>query len=402
MTDAAAAMPYPFVRHDDLTVDARYRELQQRGPIMVELPYGEPLWLATRYTDAKTVYGDSRFGKALGVGRDTPRMHELRHGDDPTMLVNMDPPAQTRVRRLTFAAFSPAKIRSLRSWVEGIADELLDGMLRDGSPADFSAHVAWSLPLKVITGILGVREADIPTFRVWVDELVGVDTPNERRGELYVSLTDYIRSLVAERRERSTDDLLSVLVQARDAEDRLSEDELISLAFALFLAGFETTAAQIGSTVYTLLAHRDLWQELVDDRAVMPAALEELWRWIPSFRYGTPMIRWASEDVELSDGVVIPAGHAVLAEHEVANRDESVFPHGWELDFHRVAPQPHLSLAWGAHRCLGAHLAHLELEVTLERLLDRMPALDLAVAPENVKWSPTTFLRSVQELPVTW
>jgi cytochrome P450 RapN len=133
----------------------------------------------------------------------------------------------------------------------------------------------------------------------------------------------------------------------------------------------------------------------------MPAALEELWRWVPSFRHGSPMIRWASEDAELSGGVVIPAGQAVLAEHQVANRDESVFPHASELDFHRVDPQPHLALGWGAHRCMGAQLAHMEVEVTLEKLLDRFPALELAAAPEDVKWSPTTFLRSPAELPLT-
>jgi cytochrome P450 len=170
----------------------------------------------------------------------------------------------------------------------------------------------------------------------------------------------------------------------------------------LFLGGFETTAAQLGSTVWTLMAHRDRWQELLDDPDVLPAALEELWRWIPSFRHGQPMIRWANDDVELSGGVVIPAGDPVLPEHQIANRDESVFPHATELDFHRELPEPHLSLGWGAHRCMGAHLANLEVEVTLRTLMARFPKLDLVVAPEDVKWSRATFLRSAAELPLTW
>jgi len=157
-----------------------------------------------------------------------------------------------------------------------------------------------------------------------------------------------------------------MLVEARDNEDRLSEDELVSLTMTLFLGGFETTAAQLGSTVWTLMAHRNLWQELLDDLEVMPAAIEELWRWIPSFRHGSPMIRWANEDVELSGGVIIPKGDPLLPEHQVANRDEAVFAHAWELDFHRVNPQTHLSLAWGSHRCMGAHLANLEVELTLK------------------------------------
>jgi cytochrome P450 len=99
---------------------------------------------------------------------------------------------------------------------------------------------------------------------------------------------------------------------------------------------------------------------------------------------------------------VVRKGDVVVPEHELANRDESVFPKAAEIDFHRVEPQPHLALAWGAHRCLGAHLAHLEVEVMLEKLLDRLPTLDLAVAPDDVRWSTRTFLRTPAELPVTW
>ena len=191
-------------------------------------------------------------------------------------------------------------------------------------------------------------------------------------------------------------------MQARDEDDRLSEDELVNLSMTLFLGGFETTAAQLGSSVWTLMARRERWQELLDDPDLLPAALEELWRWIPSFRHGQPMIRWANEDVELSGGIVIPAGDPVLPEHQVANRDEFVFPHGMELDFHRKTPEPHLSLAWGPHRCMGAHLANLEVEVTLRSLLERFPTLGLAVAPEEVQWSRDTFLRSATELKLTW
>jgi cytochrome P450 len=264
------------------------------------------------------------------------------------------------------------------------------------------AMFAWRLPLQVITGILGAPDEKIPTFKSWVDEMTGVDSTVEQRAEAYKHLTGYLRELIAARRQQSTDDLLCSLVQARDDDDRLSEDELVSLAMTLFLGGFETTAAQLGSSVFTLLRDRDLWQELLEDPDVLPVAMEELWRWTPSFRHGMPMIRWANVDVELSGGVVIPAGEPVLPEHQVANRDESVFPHGWEIDFHRTDPEAHLSLGWGAHRCMGAHLANLEIEVTLKALLERFPTLELAVPPEDVTWSPSTFLRSASELPLAW
>ena len=393
---------YPIVRHDDLSMDRAYWDLQQKGPFKARLPFGEPIWIATRYEDVKTVYGDRRFGKAMGYGRATPRMQGQSHGSDASRLDNMDPPDHTRVRRLASSAFAPAQIRSMAGWIDGMTAELLDDVAAEGSGADFMGLVAWKLPLRVISGILGAPEESIPTLKAWIDRMTGVDGTEEQRREAYRNLRVFVGRLIAERRETTTDDLLCMLVQARDDADRLSEDELVNLSTTLFLGGFETTAAQLGSTVWTLMAHRNLWHELVDAPDLLPNALEELWRWIPSFRHGHPMIRWASEDVELSDGVVIPAGDPVLPEHQVANRDESVFDNGWELDFHRREPAPHLSLAWGPHRCMGARLANLEVSATLRALLERFPTLDLAVAPEKIEWSRETFLRSAASLPITW
>jgi cytochrome P450 len=389
---------YPIVRYDDLTIDPLYLELQQQGPIRIKLPYGEPCWVATRYEDVKLVNGDRRFGKAFGIGRDTPRMHDAKM-DDPTLMANMDPPEHTRMRRLASGAFAPAQIRGMRGWIEDLVDDLLDDVVAH-ERRDFVSTFALILPIRVMGRILGVSDADVPSFRGWVDEMLSMhsdmDTRMRARGDLRAALA----RLIDERRARSTDDLLSIIVHARDEGDQLTEEELIGLGQGLVLAGFETTAAQLGSTVYTLMTQRRLWDELLDDRAIMPAALEELWRWIPSFRHGMPMIRWASEDVELSGGVVIPGGQSVVPELQLANRDESVFPHASELDFHRVDPEPHLALGWGVHRCMGAQLAQMEIEVTLEKLLERYPALDLAVAPEDVQWSQTTFLRSPAELPL--
>ena len=393
---------YPLVRYDDLTVDPRYKDLQRQGPIRVQLPYGQPCWLATSYDDVKTVYGDRRFSKESGVGRDTPRMMSNRIAEDPSIIANMDGPRHARVRRLTLAAFSAHQVRSLRPWTEGLIDDVIDDMLARPKPADFVDLISWAIPLRVITGILGVPGDQIPMFRGWVDTLMDFGSPEGDKAHAIENLMQYIRGLIAERRAGHADDLLAIMVRARDDDDRLSEDELVNVALTLFLAGFETTAAQLGSTVFVLMTHRHLWQELLEDPSLLPAALEELWRWIPSFRFGMPMIRWATEDVELSNGVVIPAGQPVLPEHQVANRDELVFPHAWELDFHRVDPQPNLSLAWGAHRCLGAHLAHLEVEVAVDKLLQRIPTLELAVAAEDVPWASTTFLRSPEKLPLTW
>jgi cytochrome P450 len=267
-------------------------------------------------------------------------------------------------------------------------------------PVDFFSCVAWTLPNLVVTGILGVATDDVPMFRAWIDRMLATNSSVETRAEAHASLRAYMLELVAARRRQVTDDVLSDLVQARDQEDQFTEDELVMLCLSLFLGGFETTVAQLGSTFYVLLAHRELWQELLEDRAVRPAALEELWRWIPSTRYGMPLVRWATEDVELSDGVVIAAGEPILPERAVANRDESVFPRAGTVDFHRDDPPAHLSLGFGAHHCVGASLAQLEVEVTLVQMLARFPNLELAIAPHDVRWARASFMRSVEALPI--
>ena len=394
---------YPFAHDDALDMDAAYRDLQRRGPIRVQLPFGEPCWLATRYHDVKAVYGDRRFGRAIGVTHDPPALHgDMKRAQDPALLLNMDPPQQTRMRRLTSGAFSPQKVRSLRDRVQHLADELTDDMVAAGPPVDFAALFSKRLPVLVIASILGVAGEDIDSFREWADTAVALDASPEARGEAQGDLVGYIVQLIAQRRERRTDDLLSDLVEARDEEDRLSEAELIQLCMSIWLGGFETTVSQLATTAFTLLSERERWQELVEDRELLPAALEDLWRWIPGMKYGHPFVRWAGEDLELSGGTLIRAGEAVLPEHTVANRDESVYPGGWELDFHRENPMPHLTFGWGPHHCMGAHLAHLEVDVALQALLGRFPGLALAVPAAQVKWSPSTFMRSVVELPVTW
>jgi cytochrome P450 RapN len=398
----AQIIDYPMVEDKRLDVDERYKELQRRGPIKVQLPFGDPCWLATRYDDVRMVYGDRRFSRALGLDKDAPGLWSGARAKDPTLLLNMDPPEHTRLRRLTSGAFSPSRVQQLEGWVQGLVDALLDDMVAQGPPADFAALFASHLPIQVLVGILGVRESDASQFKGWVDTLSAMDTDEETKLETRDALVQYIFGLIAERRAQDTDDLFGALVDARDQDDRLSEAELISLFLSLWGGGFHTTLNQLGTTLYTLMTHPQHWQELVDDRDVLPAALEELWRWVPSFKYGVPFARWAREDVELSGGTLVRAGEAVLPEHSVANRDESVFPNGWDLDFHRADPKPHLSLAFGPHYCMGAHVAHLEIKVTLETLLRRFPTLSLAVPGDEVPWSSATFMRSVEALPVTW
>jgi cytochrome P450 len=318
------------------------------------------------------------------------------------MLANMDPPRHTRIRKLTTAAFARPRIRGMKDWVESIADDLLDAMTAGAGPADFISAYANPLPNLVVTGILGVPREDVPTFRGFIDEMLDPTGTVATRDAASAKLSAYIRDLVAVRRDREMDDVLSDLVRARDDDDRLSEEELVMLCQSLFLGGFETTVSQLGSTFYALLKQRDLYAELVEDRDLVPAALEETWRRVPTTKYGNPMPRWAAEDVELSHGVVIPQGEIIFGERAVANLDESVYPHALEIDFHRDDPAPHLTLGWGPHHCVGANLAHLEIEITFEKLLERFPDFALAAPAADIAWSKRRLLRCPEALPVTW
>jgi len=395
-------MRYPIVEATRLDVAPIYRELQAKGPVKVQLPFGEPCWLATRYDDVRTVYGDRRFGRRLGLDHDAPGMWPGALVKDPDLLVNMDPPEHTRLRRLAHTAFTPNQIRLLEPYIAQLVDELVVDLAEQGPGVDFVGTFSTQLPVRVLAHMTGVRPDDANRFRSMVEVTSAMDATAEERAGAAERLRNEILALIAERRSRATDDLLSALVSARDDEDRLSEAELVNLCLSLWHGGFKTTLMQLGTTLYTLLTHPAHWQDLLDDEGLLPNALEELFRWIPSFKYGIPFVRWASEDVELSGGVVVRAGEPVLPEFSVANRDESVYPKADEIDFHRVDPTPHLAFAFGAHRCIGAHLATLQIQLSVTALLRRFPTLSLATAEEEVTFSKSSFMRSVEALPVTW
>ena len=393
---------YPMFEVKGLDVDERYKDIQKQGLLRIQLPFGEPCWLATRYADARTVWDYKLFSRALGLTHDAPGMFPSKLIKDPALLLNMDPPEHTRIRTLAAMPFAPRRIQEFEGWVQGIVNELLDRMVAAGQPADFVCVYSLNLPLRVLVRILGIPQSDAAEFRKYVDISSAIGIDEQERSRAVERSLEFIGRLVAERRSHAGDDLLSELVHACDEGDRLTEQELVAMALSLWHGGFKTTVWQLGTTLYTLMTHPGHWQELLEKPELLPAALNELWRWIPSFKYGVPFVRWAKEDVKFSDGTVVRAGEPVLPEFAVANRDESVFPHGWELDFHRDKPQPHLSFTAGPHVCLGQHLARLQIRLTVETLLRRLPTLALAVPANEITWEKTSFMRGVESLPLRW
>lgn len=389
---------YPFSAADRLRLDPFYAQLRRQDPISrVRLPYGEDAWLATRYEDARTVFADPRFSRAAAVGRDEPR---VRPSVQQSGILTMDPPDHTRLRRLVAKAFTARRVERLRPRTQQIADELVDGMRTHGSPLDLVENFALPLPITVICELLGVPYADRADFRVWSDAFLSTTKLSPQQVSDHIErMRDYMAGLIAQRRERPTDDLIGALVEARDEQDRLSETELVELAVGILVAGHETTATQIPNFVYVLLTHPDALAALRADLDRVPQAVEELMRHVP-LGVNAAFPRYALEDVELGD-VVVRAGEPVLVSIAAANRDGDVFDDPDELDPDRQA-NAHIGFGHGPHHCLGAQLARMELQVALTTLLRHLPGLRFAVHEHEVPWKTGMLVRGPLRLPLAW
>ncbi|RGC68267.1 Cytochrome P450 107B1 [Micromonospora sp. MW-13] len=400
MTDTSEATTerYPFSDPDRLNLDPRYAQLRREEPLIrVRLPYGEPAWLATRHTDVRTVLGDARFSRAAAVGRDEPRNtpRQIQGG-----ILSMDPPDHTRLRRLVARAFTARRVEELRPRTRQIADELVDGLLAAGPPADLVAHLATPLPIRVICDLLGVPVTDQDKFHTWSEAIVSTTSLGVEQAERYIdNLIAYMGELIAQRRQEPTDDLIGAMVRARDADDRLSEEEVVQLAAGLLAAGHETTVTQIPNFVYVLLHHPGEWARLRADRSLVPRAVEELMRYVP-LGATAAFARYPKEDVEVG-GVLVRAGEPVVVSIASANRDETVFPDADRLDLGREV-NPHLGFGHGVHHCVGAQLARMELQVVLDTLLDRLPGLRLAVPESELPWKSGLLVRGLTAMPVAW
>jgi cytochrome P450 len=394
------------VRNDPYPVLAALRAEGAVHPI--RLADGHDAWLVLGHDAVRVALMDARFSKDMVTAlADDPDVVDpglpgpalARH------MMNLDPPDHTRLRRLAARAFLPSRIAELERAVQQLVDDLLDGLAAQaaaGGPdavVDLVSGFAGPFPFQVICELLGVdadeRAGFAHAFRVLLRPYQGAPPP-----EAYVAsdaIVTGLERLVGAHRETHRDDLVGVLVSAGD-DERLTEQELLSTLFQLFVAGHDTTTSLIGNGVVALLDHPDQWQLLCAEPDRIPAAIEEL------IRYDTPALhatfRVATEDVELA-GCVIPQGAQVLACIGAANHDPSVHEHPEELDVTRP-PRAHLGFGHGIHHCLGAALARLEGRVAFETLLRRFPDLSLAVDRDALQWSEGDglVLRGLAELPV--
>jgi len=391
---------YPFGAPDRLELGDTYGWLRENEPLArIRMPYGEPAWLVTRYDDVRAVFGDSRFSRAVAVTRDAPRMYPE---PVPGGITDLDPPEHTRLRRLVGTAFTARRVELLRPRAEQIAEDLLDRMVAQGPPADLVESYAVPLPAVMICELLGVPYEDRETFQSWADSYMTTTAiPLDEKMERLGKLGAYLAQLAAQRRESPTDDLIGALVQARDEQDSLSEEELIGFLMTLLAAGYETTASQIANFGYALLTHLDQLALLRDGRVPVADAVEELLRHVPVTAIGSTFIpRYATEDLNLGGGTV-RANEPVFPAYYAANRDPRVFEDPERLDLTRP-PRPHFAFGHGSHFCIGAPLARMELQVALAALLRRLPNLQLATSDDLLSWKTGMVIRGPVALPVTW
>ncbi len=256
---------------------------------------------------------------------------------------------------------------------------------------------ALPLPVSVICRLLGVPEADRPLFRRWSDDALSTSSLTAEEADASrEELRAYMAGLIAERRARPADDLMTALIGARDRDDRLSEPELIDLCVAVLVAGHETTATQIPNFVATLLDHPDELARLHKDPELIPAAVEELMRFVP-LGMAASMPRYATQDIEVG-GTLVRKGEPVLVSVGSANRDGLRFPEPDTLDLGREGNQ-HMGFGHGVHHCLGAPLARVELQEALRALVLRMPGLHVA---GDIVWKTQMLVRGPRSMPVGW
>jgi hypothetical protein len=382
------ANPYPLLHH-----------LREHDPVH-RSPLG--FWVLTRYDDVAHVMRNAQlFGAFM-----QPDRLRTQLGDGAAFayvsrrLGSYDPPDHTRLRSLVTKAFTVRRVEAMRPHIQALTDTLLEA-IRETPPVDIIAALAHPLPSLVICEMLGVPEADRAQLSAWTMEiafLIALAIPPDRLRIAEQAANDfrgYVRALITKRRHTLGHDLLSALITAETAGDRLTEEELVATIMFLFSAGHQTTRDLVGNGLLALLRHPEQWQQLVANPALVPAAVEE------SLRYDPPTTgprRRALVDTTIN-GVAIAAGDQLFPSICAANRDPARFVDPDRFDLHR-ADKEHVTFGGGIHYCVGAALARVEAQIIFGTLSRRFPALELA--DEHIQWRESMSFRGPVALHVAW
>jgi cytochrome P450 len=372
---AFRANPYPF-----------YDRLRTEAPAFVS-PVG--LVVITRYDDVAHTLRSNDFSRdieANGTPRNDAIAQRRRQRRGAKSILNLDPPDHTRLRRLVSKAFTPSAIESLRSNIEDQVDAVLDRAADRGS-MELVDELAFPVPFQVISDLLAIPSDRADEMREWGQLITAALEPTSTLETFEASagaadqMLAYLRDVIESRRHDLGDDVLSALLVAEEAGDRLSTGELMAFVLLLYVAGHETTVNLIGNGMLALLRHPDqlaLWR---DSPALDAVAIDEL------LRYDGPVqhtVRVAMTPMSYGEGgqrVEVIPGTSVLCVLGAANHDPAVFDHPHELRLDRANANRHLAFAAGVHYCLGASLARLEATIAISRLLRRFDSIELRSEP---------------------
>ncbi len=360
-------------------------------------PFG---YTVLRYDDVAAVLRDRRWHNAASI---LPQLAGVTNEEflarNRESILSAEGDVHTRLRRLVAPAFSPRAADRLRPFMREVVDGLVDAVVASGH-ADVAIDICEPYPIPIICELLGAPKQDWQLFSRLAEDVLRVFNGNFEQDLPIImaaqdELDDYVRGLISARRAKPADDLITALIAAEQAGDRLSSDELVTMVGAVIVGGTDTTRNQLGCSVALFADHPDQWALLAERPELAPRAVEEAMRFFGAVR-GTG--RFASEDIEYRD-ILFPAGTMVMPSMSVANRDQTVFTDPGTFDIAaEPAGQPNLTLGSGIHYCLGAALAKAELQEALPILARRMPDLRI---DGDVTWKPSNVgIFGPQHLPV--
>jgi len=369
-----------------------YAALRDDAPVRQVQMSGGPGWMISRYADVRAALADQRLSKDWRWT--LPEDQRAAAPESPLpMMILMDPPGHTRLRKLVSRSFTLRRMEALRPRVREIAARLLDELPADGR-VDIMAQYAFLLPVFVMCELLGVPPEDRDDFAAWSNVMIDESTQDQSMAAS-AKLAEYLSGLIQQKRRQRDDALISALIEEVDDGDRFSEQELVGMAMILLIAGHETTVNLVGNGLLALLTHPDQLALLRAKPELMASAVEEFLRWDSPVH--TAPVRFAAEDVEYA-GVTIPAGSVVSLSLAAANRDDR-FDDAAELRVDRDA-SGHVAFGHGLHHCLGAQLARIEGQEAIGLLIERRPELALAVDADELLYRRSTLIRGLKELPV--
>ena len=416
----AVSSPFPFLAFD---AAARSSALDPHEPGFVQDPYGfyafahaeapvffwqdYGMWCLAGFDDVNRIFRDKRFGRerpggylasvsAAGERGHLAAFDQVEAGS----MLELEPPAHTRLRTLLNRAFVSRQVERLRPEIEGLAHGLIDRFEADGG-CDLIPAFATPLPAVVIARMMGLPDETGPQLVAWSNDMVRMymhrptSAVEERADASAGAFAAFIRGEADKRRSAPSDDLLGVLVSAREGGDKLTESELVSSAILLLNAGHEATVHQIGNAVRAVLRQGGDPRRFFATPEAARATVEECLRWDAPLHMFT---RYAYEPLELAPGVTLRPGEQVALLLAAANNDPQAFAEPRRFDPGR-ADQKNLSFGAGIHFCVGAPLARLELQVALKVLFERLPTLRLTEEP---RYRDTFHFHGLERLRVTW